>query len=158
MPSLFDMDCTLDLDGKGSHHMVKQTVDEMPRAVALAAALKVIGQGLFDLADSLVAPGDEQPEPRPAGRPPRSNPPAEATTQDDPPTDEDEETEVEEEASLTRAAVKLADLQTLAKDLIKKGGRPKLLKILEDHQLENVSSAPAELWPVLKTELTEAGE
>lgn len=118
----------------------------LPMNPELVAALKKIGQGLFDLANAVSNPPDtaSEPEPRPAARSPKkSPPPAEEHS-------EDKGVEAEE--------IKLADLQKMAKNLIKKGGRDKLLAILENHDLENVSSAPAKLWPELKQELEETSE
>jgi hypothetical protein len=106
------------------------------------AAIKTIGQGLMDLADALVAPEPSEPKPRPADRSQTSQPPAEEEQQ----PDEQEETK----------EIELSDLQELARDLIKAKRRPQLIKILEGHELENVSSAPAEIWADLKKELKEA--
>jgi hypothetical protein len=119
---------------------------------ALAKAFKTIGLGLIDLSDALVAPGasvEEPEEPRPGSRRPRSTAPVEEPKEE---VEETEEEEVKEEPS-EEEEIKLAELQNLAKDLIKAGGRSKLRKILEKHELETVSSAPMKLWKTLKKEL-----
>lgn len=106
----------------------------------IAAALRKIGQGLLDLADAIPnAPGESAPKPRPAGR---SSPQPSPSSAEEPTEEDDGEEEI-----------KLADLQTMAKDLIKKGGRDKLRELLETHELETVSSAPEEKWPDLKNDL-----
>jgi len=115
---------------------------------AVVKALAAIGQGFIDLAAAVSAPDGAEPEPRPAGkRSPQAPPPAEEP-------DEDEQGGGDDEAPET----KLADLQTMAKDLIKKGRREELRKILEDMELETVSSAPKDKWAELKEKLEGAFE
>src|SRR4051812_46773595 len=114
--------------------MGKQQADDLTGAhnPRVLKAISLIGQGLVDLAEALAAPSASEPRPRPAAAssPDTAPPPAEEQPVDHE-AQEDEDGDIE-----------LADLQKLAKDLIKAGGRPKLLKILEELKLENVSSAP----------------
>lgn len=115
---------------------------------AVVKALAAIGQGFMDLAAAISAPDGAEPEPRPAGkRSPQALPPAEEPDDDKQGGDETEAPEI-----------KLADLQTMAKDLIKKGKREELRKILEDMELETVSSAPEDKWADLKEKLEGAFE
>jgi hypothetical protein len=117
----------------------------LPANPELVKALRAIGQGLLDLADAVVAPTTSEPAPRPAKRSQKPASPAEDEQPDD---DEAQTEEVEEE-------VKMADLQVLGKDLIKKD-RAAFRKILETHDLETVSSAPVDKWKALKKDLQEA--
>ena len=126
--------------------MAKQKDEDLTGAhnVQVLRAIKTIGQGLMDLADALAQGAEVKPDPRSAGRrSPEPSPPAE---------------EPEEEDGDATEEIKLADLQKMAKDLIKGGGRDKLVTILEDLDLDTVSSAPEEKWAELKEHLEAASE